>query len=109
MKLRIRTADAAWMSATWVEIDVLQSQSVQFIKAQLARLPHPLTKVHLVYGGHVMSDDDATLHELGIIENATVWALPSSQSMTSFSLDQVHRICPLPHFEAHSIRVSHGL
>ena len=108
MKLRIRTADQAWMSATWAELDLLKSESIHNVKVLLVLLlPRNFAKVHLIYGGHVLSDDDATLHELGIVEFAQLWALRSSERMTAFSLEQIHRICPLPHFEAHSGRASH--
>ena len=102
MQLRICVADRGV-----TEIMVLQSGCVRNIKAQLAQ-QHGNVKLFLVYGGHVLSDDTATLHELGIIDGCTVWALRPSEVMSSTStalwLQQTHRICPLPREASHSTR-----
>ena len=95
MKITVLTASSS------VELEVKQSDQVSELKAQLSQQLPSAERAHLVYGGHVLSDEESTLDELGIVDGATVLATlsrvrhPTREMMLDgFSLEQARRISP---------------
>ena len=62
--------------------------------------------VRLVHGGRILVDD-ATLADAGILCGDTIHALIDPHYFEEVDLDQIHRICPLPHFSEPSDEQRH--
>ena len=98
-------------SSRWEQrpVEVRATCAVRELKDELCELKDELKDTWLVHGGRVLDEDKATLPDLGIVDGSTIWVLRPSEVISAFSLEQIHRICPLAHLDEHTERAANAL